>query len=134
MHVMEIIILRGATVIPMFVLGFSQVAMYAYLLMVYFHSSLVHSNLGWNLNRIGPYLVTPRFHHWHHGIDREAIDVNFAIHFPVLDRLFGTYYLPPGEWPTGYGVGGHPVPSNYWRQFWYPFKRRLVAETESKPK
>jgi len=32
----------------------------------------------------------PRFHHWHHGIEEEAIDVNFAIHFPWLDRLFGT--------------------------------------------
>ena len=113
------------TVIPMFVLGFSEMAMYAYLLLVYLHSSLVHSNLGWNFNRIGPYLVTPRFHHWHHGIDRAAIDVNFAIHFPFLDRLFGTYHLPPNEWPTGYGVND-AVPTSYWRQFLHPFRRRGV--------
>ena len=41
-------------------------------------------------------LVVPRFHHWHHGIEKEAVDVNFAIHFPFLDRLFGTHHLPEG--------------------------------------
>ncbi|MGD9647743.1 MAG: sterol desaturase family protein [Pirellulales bacterium] len=124
MHVLEIIVLRGTTVIPMFVLGFTEVAIYAYLLLVYLHSSLVHANVGWNLNRIGGLVVTPRFHHWHHGIDREAIDVNFAIHFPLFDRLFGTFYLPRDEWPSGYGIGGHPVPRGYWKQFLHPFKRK----------
>jgi sterol desaturase/sphingolipid hydroxylase (fatty acid hydroxylase superfamily) len=124
MHVLEIIVLRGTTVIPMFVLGFTEVAIYAYLLLVYLHSSLVHANVGWNLNRIGGLVVTPRFHHWHHGIDREAIDVNFAIHFPLFDRLFGTFYLPRDEWPSGYGIGGHPVPRGYWQQFLHPFRRR----------
>jgi sterol desaturase/sphingolipid hydroxylase (fatty acid hydroxylase superfamily) len=43
--------------------------------------------------------------------------------FPPSDRLFGTYYMPEGKWPSGYGVGGHPVPGGYWRQFLYPFRR-----------
>jgi sterol desaturase/sphingolipid hydroxylase (fatty acid hydroxylase superfamily) len=124
MHFLEIIALRGTTVIPMYVLGFTDTALHAYILLVYVHSSLVHANVGWNLDRIGPFLVTPRFHHWHHGIEKEAIDVNFSIHFPLLDRIFGTYSLPKGEWPTGYGIEGHPVPPSYLGQFWYPFKRK----------
>ncbi len=124
MHFMEIIVLRGLTVIPMFVLGFSELSMHAYILMVYVHSTFVHANLGWNFDWLGRFLVTPRFHHWHHGIEKEAIDVNFAIHFPLLDRLFGTHHLPPGAWPKGYGIEGHPVPRSYWRQFLYPFIRR----------
>jgi sterol desaturase/sphingolipid hydroxylase (fatty acid hydroxylase superfamily) len=123
MHFLEIIVLRGTTVIPMFILGYSQAALHVYILLVYVHSTFIHSNVGWNFDRIGKYLVTPRFHHWHHGIDREAIDVNFAIHFPLLDRLFRTYHLPSGQWPTDYGVEGHPVPLSYWKQFWYPFSR-----------
>jgi len=51
------------------------------------------------------------------------IDVNFAIHFPLLDRLFGTHHLPEGRWPKGYGIHGHPVPKGCWPQFLYPFKR-----------
>jgi len=123
MHFAEIIVLRGLTVIPMLVLGFRDVAVHAYILVVYVHSAFVHANVGWNLGWLDRFFVTPRFHHWHHGIEREAIDVNFAIHFPLLDRLFGTHHLPPGQWPAGYGIDGHPVPRSYWKQFWYPFRR-----------
>lgn len=122
MHFIEIIVLRGTTVVPMYMLGFVPPALYAYILLVYVHSTFVHANIGWNFNHLGRFLVTPRFHHWHHGIEKEAIDVNFAIHFPLFDRLFGTYHLPRDHWPVGYGIEGHPVPQTYWRQFLYPFR------------
>ena len=48
-------------------------------------------------------------------------DVNFAIHLPVIDRIFGTYYLPP-EWPGAYGIDGDPVPARYPAQVLYPFR------------
>ncbi|HET6250078.1 MAG TPA: sterol desaturase family protein [Tepidisphaeraceae bacterium] len=124
MHFVEIVVLRGMTVIPMYILGFGESALHFYILIVYLHSTFVHANFGWNFDHLGRFLVTPRFHHWHHGIEKEAIDVNFAIHFPLLDRVFGTYHLPRGAWPVGYGIGGHPVPTSYLRQFVYPFKRR----------
>jgi sterol desaturase/sphingolipid hydroxylase (fatty acid hydroxylase superfamily) len=124
MHFLEIIVLRSATVIPMFVLGFSETAMNSYILLVYLYSTFVHANLNWRFPFIERVLVTPRFHHWHHGLEREAIDVNFAVHFPILDRLFGTYHLPEGRWPEGYGIGGHPVPKGYLAQFKYPFQRK----------
>ncbi len=123
MHFIEIVVLRGFTVVPMYVMGFTPTAMYAYIFFVYLFSTFVHANLRWKFGRWSAWFVTPRFHHWHHGIEREAIDVNFAVHFPVLDRMFGTYYLPPDEkWPEGYGIGGHPVPKGYWRQMLYPFR------------
>ena len=128
MHVAEIVVLRGLTVIPMFVLGFREAAMHAYILVVYFHSAFVHANVGWGLGWLDRFLVTPRFHHWHHGVEREAIDVNFAIHFPLLDRLFGTHHLPDGKWPGGYGIEGHPVPTSYWAQLCYPFRRKRGGE------
>jgi sterol desaturase/sphingolipid hydroxylase (fatty acid hydroxylase superfamily) len=123
MHIVEIICLRGFTVIPMYVLGFNTSALYAYLIVVYLYSTYIHSNLKFDIEALKPFVVTPRFHHWHHGVEQEAIDVNFSIHFPIYDRLFGTYYMPPGKWPTGYGVGGHPVPPGFKRQFLYPFTR-----------
>lgn len=123
MHFLEIIVLRSTTVLPMYVLGFSAAAMNAYIFVVYLYSTLVHANLGWRFPVIEKLLVTPRFHHWHHGIEKEAIDVNFAIHFPFLDRLFGTYFLPKDQWPQGYGIEGHPVPRGYWAQFKHPFRR-----------
>jgi sterol desaturase/sphingolipid hydroxylase (fatty acid hydroxylase superfamily) len=131
MHFLEIIVLRGTTVIPMFILGFGEMALHIYILLVYVHSALLHANVRWEFNRIGKFLATPRFHHWHHGIEKEAIDVNFAIHFPLLDRLFGTYHLPKGEWPAAYGIEGHPVPTSYVRQFLYPFIRKSTPTGEN---
>ena len=49
--------------------------------------------------------------------------MNFAVHFPFLDRIFGTYYFPAdGRWPGGYGIS-HPVPNGFFRQLVYPFVR-----------
>jgi sterol desaturase/sphingolipid hydroxylase (fatty acid hydroxylase superfamily) len=129
MHLIEIVCLRGFTVIPMYVLGFAEPALYAYLIYVYFLSALVHSNLRLRFGFLDRVLVTPRFHHWHHGIEKEAMDVNFAVHFPVLDWLFGTHYLPPdGRWPNGYGIENHPIPKGFVRQFLYPFVRIRTAD------
>jgi sterol desaturase/sphingolipid hydroxylase (fatty acid hydroxylase superfamily) len=121
MHFLEIVALRGLTSLPLLTLGFSPAAMQAYVAFVYVYASLVHANLGGDFNRFGRWLVTPRYHHWHHGLEAEAVDVNFAVHFPILDRLFGTYHFPPSRWPEAYGVP-EQVPQGYWAQFAYPFR------------
>ena len=127
MHFLEILVLRGTTVIPMFVLGFGAAAMNSYIFVVYLYSTFVHANVGCRFPVIEKILVTPRFHHWHHGIEDEAVDVNFAVHFPVLDRLGGTYFLPEDRWPSGYGVQGHPVPKGYLAQLEHPFRAGAVS-------
>jgi sterol desaturase/sphingolipid hydroxylase (fatty acid hydroxylase superfamily) len=97
--------------------------MQAYIAFVYIYSSLLHANLGGNFNRLGAWIATPRFHHWHHGLEQEAFDVNFAIHFPWIDKMFGTYHLPKDRWPENYGVP-EAVPTGYWKQLAYPFVRK----------
>jgi sterol desaturase/sphingolipid hydroxylase (fatty acid hydroxylase superfamily) len=123
MHFLEIIILRAVTATPALVIGFDESAIQAYVLLVYVYSTFLHANIGTSFGFMEKVLAAPRFHHWHHGVEDEAVDVNFAIHFPFLDRLFGTYHLPDGQWPNGYGVQGHPVPKGYWKQLLYPFQR-----------
>ncbi|MEM7384695.1 MAG: sterol desaturase family protein, partial [Verrucomicrobiota bacterium] len=134
MHFLEILILRAVTVIPMIILGFNQTAVAIYIFIVYLWSTFVHANLGWKLKWAEGWLVTPRFHHWHHGIEKEAIDVNFAIHFPWFDRIFGTHHLPGDRWPEGYGIGGHPVPRGYLGQMLYPFRRKKPENPPSAKK
>lgn len=122
MHFVEIIMLRSVTSLPLFTLGFSPSVMQAYIAFVYVWSGLLHANVGGDFNRLGHWVATPRFHHWHHGLEREAFDVNFAIHFPFLDKLFGTFHLPAGRWPQDYGIP-EDVPKSYWRQLLYPWTR-----------
>ncbi len=123
MHFVEIVLLRGITSLPMFTLGFSPSVMQAYIAFVYVYSSLLHANVRGDFNRLGHWIATPRFHHWHHGLEKEAVDVNFAIHLPLLDKLFGTFFLPDGRWPKDYGVP-EDVPGGYLAQLKYPFVRK----------
>jgi sterol desaturase/sphingolipid hydroxylase (fatty acid hydroxylase superfamily) len=51
------------------------------------------------------------------------VDVNFAVHLPLIDALFGTFHLPGGQWPAAYGIRGDPVPEGYWAQLALPFRR-----------
>jgi sterol desaturase/sphingolipid hydroxylase (fatty acid hydroxylase superfamily) len=122
MHFVEVVLLRSITSLPLFTLGFSPSVMQAYIGFIYIWSSLLHANVGGNFNMLGHWLATPRFHHWHHGLEREAFDVNFAIHFPFLDKLFGTFHLPKDRWPENYGIP-EDVPKGYLGQFAFPWTR-----------
>jgi sterol desaturase/sphingolipid hydroxylase (fatty acid hydroxylase superfamily) len=73
-------------------------------------------------------VVQPRFHHWHHTSQPESVDKNFAIHFPWIDKLFGTHYLPEGDkWPESYGLYREEFPKGFIAQNLYPFRRRKAA-------
>jgi sterol desaturase/sphingolipid hydroxylase (fatty acid hydroxylase superfamily) len=121
LHVVDVVLTRGLTFVPLFILGFDTGPLYAYLVFVSIHAVFIHANVSWKFPRwVEAIVVTPRFHHWHHGIEHEAMDRNFAVHLPWIDRLFGTYYAPDGKWPAGYGIEGNPVPEGYLAQLTYP--------------
>jgi len=122
-HFVDLIATRALIYIPGFVLGFSPAAIVGYLVFVSLHAVFAHANVRFKFGWLDYVLTTPRFHHWHHGIEKEAVNKNYAIHFPVLDLIFGTFYMPKGQWPSGYGVRGNDVPTGgYLQQFVYPFR------------
>jgi sterol desaturase/sphingolipid hydroxylase (fatty acid hydroxylase superfamily) len=87
------------------------------------HSAFVHANLGWSLGPFKYVLAGPVFHRWHHtGFDRGG-NRNFASTFPVLDVVFGTFYMPPGERPDAYGIAEEDFPPGFAGQLLYPFRR-----------
>jgi len=120
LHLVDVIITRAVVVVPAFVLGFAEPALYAWLVIIALHGVLNHVNLRFRLRWIEHLLVTPRFHYWHHAVTPP--DRNFAVHFPWLDRLFGTHYLPAERWPNELGIEGHPVPTGYGAQWTYPLR------------
>jgi lathosterol oxidase len=123
LHVLDIIVVRGTTFLPVYLLGFSQPAVYAYLLFVSFHGVFLHANVGVRSGVFEHVLAMPRFHHWHHSSEIEALDKNFAVHFPWIDQLFGTKHLPVGRWPSRYGVVGYTLPQGWWPQLLWPFQK-----------
>jgi len=108
---------------------FSQSIITAYLLFVTIHATWAHTNFGPTIKWLEPFLIQPRFHHWHHTSQIESIDKNFAIHFPWIDKLFGTYYFPAERWPDTYGLHEEKLPPGFWGQFFYPFTRRKKKTT-----
>lgn len=88
------------------------------------YSAMVHANLNWTFGPFRYVLASPVFHRWHHTGVRQGGMSNFAPTFPVLDILFGTFYMPKGELPQGYGVSDRQFPKGVWGQMIYPFKRK----------
>jgi sterol desaturase/sphingolipid hydroxylase (fatty acid hydroxylase superfamily) len=105
-HFVEIILTRSAVLIPLVVLGFSPAAVNAYIVLVGLQAVLAHANLGLHFGWLEYVLVLPRYHHWHHARHKDYLDVNYAIHLPLVDRLMGTFKLPDDRraWPDEYGV------------------------------
>ncbi len=125
LHLVDVVATRGLVLLPLVLLGFAQAPIGAYLVFVSFHAVFIHANLRFSLGPLELLLVTPRFHHWHHAAAEAALDRNFAVHLPWLDRLFGSAYEPPGDrWPEQYGIAGHPVPPGYLGQCLYPLSSR----------
>jgi sterol desaturase/sphingolipid hydroxylase (fatty acid hydroxylase superfamily) len=124
LHLVDIVVTRGLSFVPLYLLGFSPPAVYAYLVFVAFHAVFIHANVRFRFRPIERLVVTPRYHHWHHAAAPEAVDRNFAVHVPILDRLFGTRYFPEGRWPDAYGLAGPPVPDGWVRQLLWPLARR----------
>ncbi len=76
-------------------------------------------------------IASPVFHRWHHVSDPQVRDKNFAPTFPVLDLMFGTFYMPKGQLPEGYGVEG--VPTNFLNQMIYPLMPQKPETAEPAP-
>lgn len=124
LHLVDVVVTRGLTYVPIFLLGFSREALGIYVFIVAAQATFIHANVRWELRGCRRVLATPAFHHWHHAAEPEAIDRNFAVHTPVWDLLFGTYYLPD-RWPTAYGLHSRrDVPPRWLAQLCYPFRRR----------
>ncbi len=123
-HFFDDTLVRGFILVPL-MLGFSQNIILAYLVFVTLHATWTHCNFRPNARWLEKYLVMPRYHHWHHSSQQEAIDKNFAIHFPWIDKLLGTYYCPQ-EWPQQYGLDFEEIPRGFIRQTYEPFIKKNV--------
>jgi sterol desaturase/sphingolipid hydroxylase (fatty acid hydroxylase superfamily) len=131
LHLVDVILTRGLTYVPIFVLGFSRPALLVYVFLVAAQATFIHANVRWEFRSLRRFVATPAFHHWHHSSEQEALDKNFAVHTPLWDIVFGTYYLP-NHWPVRYGLNKERhLPVGWMRQLLYPFVRRSSRNSAS---
>ena len=94
------------------------------------HTAFVHANLDWTLGPFKYVIASPVFHRWHHTAAERGGEKNFAATFPVLDLIFGTFYMPKGVLPDRYGIADKEFPAGFGAQLAYPFKNKTeVAQT-----
>jgi sterol desaturase/sphingolipid hydroxylase (fatty acid hydroxylase superfamily) len=122
-HFIDIFFTRAMTFIPLYVLGFSTTVFNVYIIFIAIHAVLIHANTRVNFGFIKYIFTTPQYHHWHHCEDPKYYGHNFASIFPLIDFIFGTYYLPGKEWPEGTGVHEGNYPKGFLKQSVYPFTK-----------
>ena len=122
-HLVDTLVNRLLGFLPIFILGFSPAAIYAYLVFVSFHAVYIHANVRHRWPGVRWIFATPEFHHWHHTSDEEGIDKNFAVFLSFIDVIFRTAHMPP-YWPEKYGTVKFQPPETWVGQFVYPFKRK----------
>lgn len=81
---------------------------------------LIHANVDWRLRGLDRIFPTPEYHHWHHSNEPDARDRNFGL--PLLDLLFGTWFMPAERRPARYGIDG-AMPDGWFAQLAHPFRR-----------
>jgi sterol desaturase/sphingolipid hydroxylase (fatty acid hydroxylase superfamily) len=109
-------------------LGFSSEAFGVFCAFNLIYSSMVHANLNWTFGPFRYVLASPVFHRWHHTTEGAGRNKNFASTFPVLDVIFGTFYMPAGKLPERFGTGDADFPDGFWGQLLYPFRKTQPAQ------
>ena len=103
-------------------LGFSPPALVALAVFNTAYSAMVHANLNWTFGPLRYVFASPVFHRWHHTTEEAGLDKNFASTFPILDLVFGTFYMPAGKLPEQFGIHDPDFPEDFLGQLIYPLQ------------
>jgi sterol desaturase/sphingolipid hydroxylase (fatty acid hydroxylase superfamily) len=118
--------------VAVLLVGFSPAALVALAPFNLVYSAMVHANLNWTFGPLRYVLASPVFHRWHHTTQAEGMDKNFASTFPLLDVIFGTFYMPRGKLPEQFGSDDPHFPEDFWGQFLHPFRRAKPRRPEKR--
>ena len=125
-HPLDNVWVRLCGFVPVYVLGFATPltpaggAVSAILvLLLTLWGFLIHANVKWRFGPLEWVVSTPPSIT---GTIRwaEPRDRNYASMLPIMDLVFGTFYLPRGKWPISYGTDTK-LPDSLHGQLAFPF-------------
>ena len=120
-HPVELFLRGVAADVIMLLIGISPNVLVVLGPLTIAHSAFVHANLNWTLGPFKYVIATPVFHRWHHTAANRGGEKNYASTFPILDILFGTFYMPKNQLPDRYGIGEPGYPMSFPAQMVHPF-------------
>jgi sterol desaturase/sphingolipid hydroxylase (fatty acid hydroxylase superfamily) len=132
-HLLDDLIRDSAFVLAGLLLGVPPAQFVALVALKKLVESLSHANVRMNFGPLGRWVVSPQFHRVHHAvaIGHESHGpgslggCNFAVLFPVWDRLFGTARWDDAYPPTGIRdqMDGRDYGRGFWSQQWLGLRR-----------
>jgi len=120
-HSLEILINQTIEFAPMVLLGASPEVPLLKGMVGAVWGMYIHANLGVRTGWLQYFINGPEAHRWHHALDVDAHNKNFATKLAIWDRLFGTAWLPPLRKPAGYGLT-ESFPAGYLAQHLFAFR------------
>jgi sterol desaturase/sphingolipid hydroxylase (fatty acid hydroxylase superfamily) len=123
LHFVDVLVVRTLTMAPVLVCGFSEIAVRSYAVLAAITGAFLHADIRRRFVALEHIVVTPRYHALHHAADVEGSGKNFAFHLPVIDRIFGTHFLPSHSTPLRFGIRGCHVPDGLLHQLLFPLQR-----------
>jgi sterol desaturase/sphingolipid hydroxylase (fatty acid hydroxylase superfamily) len=119
LHPLDAAFTQACAAVPLVALGFQSGAFAGVAVLVTVLAIFQHANVRLRFPVVRWIVPTPEWHHWHHATDPAARDTNFGL--PLIDKVFGTAYLPRDRRPSSFGILD-PVPTDaYLSHLRYPF-------------
>ena len=116
---------RLAQAVVLLLFGFPATVLAVYVPVISFYAIMLHANVPWTYGPLRYVIASPAFHRWHHTMEQEGRDKNFAGFFPLWDLLFGSFYMPSKRQPQAFGIMNNDVPPGFIGQMLYPFRQRI---------
>jgi sterol desaturase/sphingolipid hydroxylase (fatty acid hydroxylase superfamily) len=139
-HLLDDVLIDGAFALVALAIGVPPAQFIAIVVAGRVIESLSHANLKLHFGPVGErILVSPRYHRMHHAIgmghEGQARGCNFAVLFPVWDRIFGTANFDLEYPKTGIRdqLSGRRYGSGFFEQQWLGVVR-VVQSFAAKPR
>jgi len=131
-HPVDMVFTRLCGLIPLYALGLAQPrarTLDTVSLLVILTGTVwgffIHANLNWRFGPLEWLISTPAFHHWHHTYEG-PLNRNYSSMLPWMDWIFGTWHMPPSQWPSRYGTEAS-VPADFVGQLIQPLLPNAAA-------
>ncbi|MCH2037457.1 MAG: sterol desaturase family protein [Rickettsiales bacterium] len=97
LHPLESVIGMMFSVFFAYILGLEGQVVAAAAVVIFFFDIFNHANININFPKPICYILScPNYHKWHHAKEVEAINKNYVVMFPFIDKLFGPFYCRGG--------------------------------------
>jgi len=105
-HLGEALLVYVALPLPFKLAGLSPSVLMVYAALDLAKGFWQHANWRNSIGVANLFISSAEQHWWHHARDGEGMNANFGSFLSIWDRMFGTFYWRPGQWPRQVGIDG----------------------------